>query len=75
MVTLETVPSFKIFDGKPGAISLILFLRFLIVSNGFAPFLATTTPPTASTPLLSNPPLRVAGPNCILATSFNLTGT
>ena len=74
MVTLLTVPSGNTFEGRPGATCLIFFLIFLMVSSGLAPFRATTTPPTASTPLLSSPPRRVAGPNCTLATSFKRIG-
>ncbi len=75
MVTFETVPSSSVLLGKPGEISAILSLTLLIASSGFAPYLATTTPPTASAPPLSKPPLRVAGPKFTLATSLILIGT
>ncbi len=75
MVTLETVPSASVLDGNPGSISAIFALTLSIASSGFAPYLATTTPPTASAPPLSRPPRRVAGPNWILATSLRRIGT
>ena len=46
-----------------------------MTSEGLAPYLATTTPPTASVPDLSNTPRRVAGPRLTLAISPILIGT
>ena len=69
MVSCEVLPSANTFEGNPALSSLILSLTLLITSMGFAPYRATTTPPTTSAPSLSKIPLRAAGPNDTLAMS------
>ena len=72
MVNCDVLPSFNTFEGKPALNSFILDFTLLITSNGFAPYLDTTTPPTTSAPSLSKIPRLAFGARVTLAISFIL---
>ena len=68
-MTWETVPSARVFLGKPGEISSIVSFTASMAARGFSPWRATTTPPTASAPPLFRAPRRSPGPRLTWATS------